>query len=252
LPNPPDFEPAVCTYLAQAALSVHLLSPYITPVTTPATTQEQIYRQLNMVRTRDQIDLANQCSQERRDFSRILWMPPDSGSLGTDEFWQALQNEPDFISTNLEALKDIIHDRIMRPPAPMPDLSLDGIVQVYLDCDERDLETPGIEPLYEWLEQNFRVVLPDYEDSNVTRSEAMIKQCEAVLIYYGEASGLWLKRRLLALKKTLYGRSMPLRAKAVYAANPAKQCLSDSDVPVIEGFGKFQPDLLNVFLEQLA
>ncbi len=253
LPNPPDFEPAVSTYLAQAALSVHLLSPYpSSPAPAPAPTQEQIYRQLATLRTRDQIDLATQTQPARQDFSRILWLPPGTESLAMDDWVQALQNEPDFISTNLESLKDIIHDRLIHPPTPTLDLPHDGTVQVYLDCDERDLETAAIEPLYDWLEQNFRVVLPDYEDSSLTHSEALIKQCEAVLIYYGEASGLWLKRRLLALKKTLYGRPKPLRAKAIYAANPAKQHFSDTDVPIIKGFGEFQPDLLNVFLEQLA
>lgn len=251
LPNPPNFEPAVCAHLSQAALSVHLLSSY-PAAPTAAPTQEQIYRQLAMVRSRDQVDLANQYGQERRDFSRILWMPPDAGGLDMDEFLEALQNEPDFISTNLESLKDIIHDRLIRPTAPALEMPLDGTIQVYLDCDERDLENPEIEPLYDWLEQNFRVILPDYEDSGVAHSEALIKQCEAVLIYYGQASGLWLKRRLLALKKTLYGRPKPLRAKAVYVANPTKQSFSDPDVLTIEGFNGFQPDLLNVFLEQLA
>jgi hypothetical protein len=125
-------------------------------------------------------------------------------------------------------------------------------VQVYLDCDERDLEAPEIEPLYEWLEQNFRVVLPDYADSSLTRSETLIKQCEAVLIFYGQASGLWLKRRLLALQKTIYERPRPLRAKAIYLADSTKQPLSDSDVPIIKGFNGFQPELLNAFLEQLT
>jgi hypothetical protein len=253
LPTPPAFEPTVCDHLAQSALSVHLFMPYPPNQTAAqAQTQEQIYQQLARARTRDQIELANQCSQERHDFSRILWMPTDAAQREFDEFVQGLQDEPDFISTNLESLKDIIRDRLTQPPAPVLDRPLDGTVQVYLDCDERDLELPAIEPLYEWLDQNFRVVLPDYADSSLTNSEALIKQCEAVLIYYGEANGLWLKRRLNALKKTLYGRPTPLRAKAIYAANPAKQRFSDPDVPVIEGFGDFQPDLLNVFLEQLV
>jgi len=253
LPTPPAFEPTVCDHLAQSALSVHLFMPYPPNQTAAqAQTQEQIYQQLARARTRDQIELANQCSQDRHDFSRILWMPTDAAQREFDEFVQGLQNEPDFISTNLESLKDIIRDRLHPPLAPGVDVPPDGTVQVYLDCDERDLELPAIEPLYEWLDQNFRVVLPDYADSSLTNSEALIKQCEAVLIYYGEANGLWLKRRLNALKKTLYGRPTPLRAKAIYAANPAKQRFSDPDVPVIEGFGDFQPDLLNVFLEQLA
>ncbi|MGF1517276.1 MAG: hypothetical protein ACFCVB_05655 [Nodosilinea sp.] len=252
LPNPPAFESTVCNHLAQSALSVHLFMPYPPSQTaSPAQTQEQIFQQLAKARTRDQIDLANQCCQERPDFSRILWMPADAAHREFDEFVQGLQNEPDFVSTNLESLKDIIRDHLAKPP-PATATSLDGIVNVYLDCDERDLETAAIEPLYDWLEQNFHVILPDYQDSSLIQSEALIKQCEAVLIYYGEASGLWLKRRLLALKKTLYGRPKPLRAKAIYAVNPAKQRFSDPKVPVIDGFGGFQPDLLNVFLEQLA
>jgi hypothetical protein len=243
----------VCDHLAQSALSVHLFMPYPPNQTAAQSqTQEQIYQQLARARTRDQIELANQYSQERHDFSRILWVPTDAAQREFDEFVQGLQNEPDFISTNLESLKDIIRDRLTEPAIRVPNIPLDGTVKIYLDCDERDLETPEIEPLYKWLDQNFRVILPDSENNGVIRSEALLKQCEAVLIYYGQASGLWLKRRLLALKKTLYDRSTPLRAKAIYAANPAKQQFSDPDVPVIEGFGGFQPDLLNVFLEQLA
>ena len=253
LPNPPAFESAVCADLAQAALSIHLISPHPAPaVADGLITQEQVYRQLATVRTRDQVTLAHSCGQERPDFARLLWMPPTAEGLAIDDWVQALQNEPDFIRTNLESLKDIVRDRLTQPPQATAIIPANGRVNVYLDCDERDLETAAIEPLYDWLEQNFQVILPDYQDSSLTQSEALIKQCEAVLIYYGEASGLWLKRRLLALKKTLYGRPKPLRAKAIYAVNPAKQRFSDPEVPVIEGFSGFQPDLLDVFLEQLA
>lgn len=253
LPNPPDFEPVVCGHLAQATLSVHLLSPYATLASTAqAPTQEQIYRQLAAVRTRDQIDLARHCGQTRPDFGRILWLPPDTGGVPLEDWVLALQNEPDFTSTNLESLKDIVRDRLNPPAIPSFELPQDGTVQIYLDCDERDLEAPEIEPLYDWLEQNFRVVLPDYADSSLTRSEALIKQCEAVLIFYGQASGLWLKRRLLALKKTRYDRPIPLRAKAIYMADPSKPPPTEPDVPIIQGYRGFQPDLLNAFLQQLA
>jgi hypothetical protein len=252
LPDPPAFSQTVCESLAQSALSVHLLSPYRSADAGQEQSLEQVYRQMAALRTRDQIKLAEQCRQEKSAFSRILWMPPNAGNLELDEFIQELQNDTDFISTNLESLKDIIHDRLENPPQPeIPELAMDGSVQVYLDCDERDLETPDIEPLYEWLENNFRVILPDYEANGNTRSEALLKQCEAVLIYYGQASGLWLKRRLLALKKTLYGRPKPLLAKAVYVANPGKQ-VTDPDVQVIEGFGGFRPDLLTSFIEPLG
>lgn len=76
-----------------------------------------------------------------------------------------------------------------------------------------------------------------------------------MLIYYGQTSGLWLKRRLLALKKTLYGRLKPLLAKAVYVAapvTPSKQQFSDPEVPVIQGFETFSPQLLTPFLSQVS
>lgn len=253
LPDPPAFEQAVRQNLAQAALSVHLLSPYPSgqlPGQEP--TLEQIYRQMAIIRSRDQVKLAAQRIGEQTDFSRILWLPPDADAT-PDDFILGLQNEPDFLSTNLESLKDIIHERLTQPPPLLePDLLADGTVQVYLDCDARDLETPDIEPLYDWLEQNFRVVLPDFEANGVTRSETLLQQCEAVLIYCGRASGLWLKRRLLALKKTRYGRPKPLLAKAVYLADPTKQHLSDPDVPLIQGFGGFEPTLLEDFMAALG
>jgi hypothetical protein len=249
----------VCDHLAQSALSVHLFMPYPPNQTAAqAQTQEQIYQQLARARTRDQIELANQCGQERHDFSRILWMPTDAAQREFDEFVQGLQNEPDFISTNLESLKDIIRDRLHPPLAPGVDVPPDGTVQVYLDCDERDLDSGKIDPLTEWLERTYVVTLPDFTSSGLLQSEALIKQCEAVLIYYGQASSSWLNRRLRALQKNAtYNRQRPLRAKAVYVAdpvNPTKQNLQIDSWPieVIRGFGGFQPDLLNVFLEQLA
>lgn len=252
LPSEPGpFTQAVCEALAQAQLSVHLLSPQANlPTAGQLPTQDQIYRQLATVRTRDQVALAAQCGQARSDFSRVLWLPPDISEATPDAFVTELQGDPDFIRTNLEALKDIIRTRLTPPPAPGLALPTDGRIQIYLDCDERDLETPEIEPLYDWLEQRYAVVLPD-EHSTLSRSEALIQQCEAVLIYYGEASALWLKRRLNALKKSLYGRPKPLLAQAVYVADPAKQKFSDPEVLMIPGYQGFQPTLLEDFIATL-
>ncbi|WP_204139297.1 TIR domain-containing protein [Halomicronema sp. CCY15110] len=254
LPSEPGaFAQTVCEALTRAHLSVHLLSP--NPSQPPAgqsPTQEQIYRQLATLRTRDQVALAAQCGQGRSDFSRLLWLPPDTDAITPDDFVTELQSDPDFIRTNVEALKDIIYTRLTPPVARPLDRAPDGRVQIYLDCDERDLDNPAIEPLYEWLEQHFQVMLPDYEQGTLSRSEALIQQCEAVLIYYGEASALWLKRRLNALKKTLYGRSKPLLAKAVYVAAPGKQKFSDPEVLMIPGDQGFQPTLLAEFVASLG
>ncbi|MEM1293591.1 MAG: TIR domain-containing protein [Cyanobacteria bacterium P01_H01_bin.162] len=253
LPSEPGaFRQTVCEALTRAQLSVHLLSPDPSqPPDGQSPTQEQLYRQLVTARTRDQVTLAEQCGQGRSNFSRVLWLPPDTGAVTPDAFITKLQSDPDFIRTNLEALKDIIHARLTQPVAPTFDLPSDGRVQVYLDCDERDLDNPALEPLYEWLDAHFAVVLPD-DQSTLSRSEALIQQCEAVLIYYGEASALWLKRRLNALKKSLYGRPKPLLAQAVYVADPAKQKFSDPEVLMIPGYQGFQPKLLAEFVAPLG
>ncbi|MGD1859338.1 MAG: hypothetical protein ACFB0E_05125 [Leptolyngbyaceae cyanobacterium] len=253
LPSEPGaFKQTVCEALTRAQLSVHLLSPDPSqPPDGQSPTQEQLYRQLVTARTRDQVTLAEQCGQGRSDFSRVLWLPPHTGAVPPDGFITELQSDPDFIRTNLEALKDIIHARLTQPVVPAFDLPSDGRVQVYLDCDERDLDNPALEPLYEWLDAHFAVVLPD-EQSTLSRSEALIQQCEAVLIYYGEASALWLKRRLNALKKSLYGRPKPLLAQAVYVADPAKQKFSDPEVLMIPGYQGFQPTLLAEFVAPLG
>ena len=253
LPSEPGpFTQAVCEALAQAQLSVHLLSPQASPpATEQLSTQEQIYRQLATVRTHDQVTLAAQCGQGRSDFSRVLWLPPDTGTVTPDAFITELQSDPDFISNNLEALKDIIHTRLTQPVTPAFELPSDGRVQIYFDCDDSDLDNPALEPLYEWLSEHFAVVLSG-DQSTLSRSEAVIQQCEAVLIYYGEASALWLRRRLNALKKSLYGRPKPLLAQAVYVADPAKQKFSAPEVMMIPGYQGFQPTLLAEFVASLG
>ncbi|NEQ54721.1 MAG: hypothetical protein F6K11_32105, partial [Leptolyngbya sp. SIO3F4] len=109
----------------------------------------------------------------------------------------------------------------------------------------------AIEPLYEYLDQRFEVQLPDYETGNLATSENLLRQCDAVLIYYGQdASGLWLKRRQLALKKTFYGRKKPLLAQAVYVAASDKPV--KADIPVIQEADQFTPTVLQPFLAQVT
>lgn len=252
LPNTAEFTPQVQAHLEQSALSVHLVSVSEPQPPLATASIEAIQQQLVAARSREQVKLAGAWGRDRADFTRLLWLPPTADLTQADAFIQGLQSEPDFLRTNLESLKTLIHERLNPPAIAPPAPTANGALPLYLDCDERDLEHPDIEQLYEWLDERFQVMLPDFEAKGVASSERLIQQCEAVLIYYGEASGLWLKRRLLALKKTLYGRPKPLRAKAVYIADPSKQRFSDPEVTVIEGFRGFQPTLLDEFLASLG
>ena len=249
LPMTPDFAQRVQESLAQCSMSVHLVSPQRS-ATGNDSPSSQALQNLLAARSQEQIEIASNCCQEKQNISRVLWMPPSAQIGEEDTFLAELQRQPDFISTPLETLKTIIQDRLAQPDVPEPD----GTRKVYLDCDQRDLDAAEIEPLYEWLEQKVEVVLPDYANTNLSQSEALIKQCQGVLIYYGQANGLWLTRRLNALRKSLYNRPQPLIAKAVYVAGPKrpnKQSLAASDVPVIDGLQAFNPGLLESFLAPL-
>lgn len=250
-PHPSEFDQRVCADLAQSILSVHLLSPEpVTPLSPLEQTPQQAYQALLLARSRAQLQLSQGCGEHRPDFSRILWMPPSRGEEQASSFLAEIENDPDFLRTNLETLKDHIRDRL-NPPPPPP-LTSGGRLPIYLDCDERDLEKPAFDPLYDWLSQSFEVILPDYDRSGLSQSESLLQRCEAVLIYYGEANNLWLRRRVNALKKSRYGRSTPLRAQAIYLTDPGKQYFSDPEIPLIQGFQGFQSDLLSPFLQQLV
>ncbi|MEM9904776.1 MAG: hypothetical protein AAF921_07115 [Cyanobacteria bacterium P01_D01_bin.44] len=251
----PDFRQKVQADLARSSLSIHLIDNQ--PVTcsiADVNTSAELQSQLAIARSREQIDLAAQRSQDDCNFARILWMPPTDQPL--DTYLKDLQNDPDFLSTSLEDLKTFIQDRIDRPAHPLEALAdTDSSLRLLLDCDQQDLESSDLDPLYDYLEQQFDVVLPDYDISGVTSSESLLRQCDAVLIYYGQASGLWLKRRINALKKTLYGRFKPLLAQAVYVAaplTPTKQRLCDPGIPVIQAIDTFTPTVLDSFLAQVS
>ena len=206
----------------------------------------EVFQQMAFARSQEQVELAGQVT--RANFSRILWMPSTEQPL--DEALKVLQNDPDFLNTGLEDLKTFIQDRLERPTATTVDAN--GSLKVLLDCNEQDLVSPTIEPLYEFLSERFEVQLPDHETGSLAASENLLRQCDAVLIYYGhDASGLWLKRRLLALQKTLYKRLRPLLAKAVYVADPQKQAAT-VNIPVIQGVDGFTPNALEPFLMQVA
>ncbi|MDJ0707629.1 MAG: toll/interleukin-1 receptor domain-containing protein [Leptolyngbyaceae cyanobacterium MO_188.B28] len=242
LPDDPDeFSQAVQDYLQTSNVSVHL----ITHQPAAGTSIAQVFRQMAFARSQEQIQLAAQASLDRPDFSRILWLPPADQPL--DTYLQTLQDDPDFLSTSIEDLKTFIQDRLDRPTVST---MTNGSLKVLLDCDEEDINAPEIEPLYAYLDQQFEVELPDYKDGGLAASETLLRQCDAVLIYYGHGNGLWLKRRLLALKKTFYGRIRPLQAQAVYVAAPHKH--ASADIPVIQGVNQFSPTVLEPFLAQVA
>jgi len=202
-------------------------------------------------------------------FFRLVWMP--AGLEIEDErqrrFVGALRADPriqdsaDLLETTFEDLNTQIHIRLEHaaPAAAVhgeaaSDVSV--VDSVYVVCDQRDLGQIG--PLTDFLFERYEVVLPAFEgDEADVRAdhEENLRSCSAVLIYYGAANELWLRRELRQLQKIAgLGRSRPLRAKAILIAPPLapqKAQLRTHEALVLQQSESFEPACLQPFLAQL-
>lgn len=166
-------------------------------------------------------------------FSRLLWMPPglevEDGRqrrfverLYTDVRAQA---GTDFLITPLEKLKVVIlHSlRESREPEASGEVPASGALQVFLVIDQGDLE--ACRPLRDQLvDRGFEVALPSFDgDESAVRldHEAKLRRCDAVMIFWGTGSELWLYGKLLEIRKSPgLGRTKPPPSTAVYLSAP--------------------------------
>ena len=80
--------------------------------------------------------------------------------------------------------------------------------------------------------------------------------CDAALIYYGQASQLWLRLKMSDLLKAPgWGRTRPMLAQAIYVStpqSPEKQRFRTREAAVIQNFGGFSPDALQPFVGAIS
>ena len=214
----------------------------------------------------------------RAGFSRLVWLP--AGLETDDERQRKLierlrtdvrsQESGDLLETTLEDFKTVLV-RHLRPPEETAQGQADGpagtageaagpgdgLLRVYLVCDQRDLgATAELEDLL--FDRGFEVILPvfDGDEAQVRRDhEESLVVCDAVLLYWGHASDLWLRRKLREVQKSAgFGRKAPFRAKAIYLAppeDPAKERLRTHEATVLKGSSAFSPEVLETFFEQM-
>ncbi len=207
------------------------------------------------------------------DFTRLIWMPPN---LTTDDerqrgFIDSLHNDPriqdgaDVLQASLEDFKTAIHKKLEPPEAAADDghdlldeVNLgDDLVRIYLICDQRDLDYTL--PLEDYLyDQGFEVVVPvfDGDEAQLRKDhEENLVICDAIIFYYGSGNELWLRRKLREMQKSAaFGRTKPLRAKAIYVAQPEtpqKRRIRTREALVIPQQKDFESLALAPFLEQL-
>jgi hypothetical protein len=154
------------------------------------------------------------------------------------------------LETPIEELKTLLYARLrsaeaqtQAPPGPVADGP--GLVRIYLVCDQRDLE--AITPLQDYLfGKGFEVILPAFEgDETELREdhESNLRDCDALLLYYGAAGELWLRKKMGEVSKSAaLGRTKPMLATGVCIAPPATvakgrfQTHQAMMIPMPEGF----------------
>lgn len=220
-----------------------------------------------------QNDLAvSQCVKSPETFKRIIWLPDGSTSDQPQQqaFIEALHHDAmaqygaDLVSTNLESLKEAIHTALKKTNEPEENivevqatLSSENKL-VYLICDQNDRKATV--PLRKYLrEQGIEVAIPAFEgDAAAVRQNHLqfIKQCDAVLLFYGAGDESWKRSFDMELKKLPgYRIDQPLLAYSTYLSEPRtpdKEDLIDMEEPdLILGFTEFNPDSLGDFVQNL-
>ena len=196
---------------------------------------------------------------------RLVWLPPDLAP--TDERQRGLiafvrddyagRQGVELLQTGLEELKTFVQDRLARPTPARPPAASVSRRRVYLVCDPRDIAAVG--PIENHLyDLGLEVALPATEgDEGQLREDhqANLVDCDAVLIFHGQGSEIWLRAKLRDLDKAPgYGRTAAFTAKAVYVAapaTPAKERFRTHDARVIRNLEAFARGDLAEFVADL-
>jgi hypothetical protein len=261
--NGPELEDSVRHYLETSKLSIHLIGSN--------------YGVIPEAADRSVVCLQNDLAAERckgNGFARLIWLPEglETREERQREFIEHLkfdtdaQKGADVLQTSIEELKTYIQDKLRPKPksgtgngngngnAHPPEA---GPLRVYLVCDKQDYEqlAPVEEHLYN---SGFEVTLPLFEGDEAEVREdhkESLLICDAVVIFYGNASEGWLRTKLRDLQKIPgYGRTKPMLAQAIYAGppeTPAKQRYRTREALLLRNFGNFTPDSLQPFLDEI-
>jgi hypothetical protein len=260
----PDCEDAIREQLARCSLSIHLIGKNYGLI--PEGVNDSI------------VVMQNELAIERGtagEFSRLIWLPPD---LSSDEERQTrfidllqtdvrIQEGADLLQTSLEDFKSVVLRRTQpeekkeaaataAEEAPEEETE-DGLVRVYVIYDQRDGDGPA--PVEDYLfKKGFEVIVPvfDGDEAQVRRDhEENLSICDGVLLYYGAANELWLRRKLREIQKSAaFGRKGPIGVKAIFVAppeTPTKKRLRTREALVVDQREGFDPEALEPFVYQL-
>jgi hypothetical protein len=220
------------------------------------------------------IEIQNELAIERveaGEFSRILWVPP--GLEVTDQRQRQVidrirldpraQERADLLETPLEELTTVIYEQLKRPleptatARPSAAAASNDLPRLYLLCEQRD--QPHITVWADALfDEHVEVIRPvfDGDEAEIREfHEENLTTCDAVLLFYGAANELWLRRKLREIQKAAgLGRikPRPLIAIAVIAPQtPEKERFRTHEAMVIPQLDGFALDPLRPFVARL-
>jgi len=226
--------------------------------------------------TRSTVAVQHDTAAAQRGLPRLLWLAP--GSAADDErqrsFVEHLRTAPavhaeaELLEIPLEDLKSRIHFKLAPPetrkektaaPAAPATSEMTGLVRIYLLCDRDDLE--AARPVESFLfDQGFEV-LPTLFDEDETQArldhEESLCTCDTVLLFQGEASEMWLRRKLREIQKSAgLGRQQPLLAQGLYLAapqTPQKEGFRTLEAQILRELPTgFSPGVLAPFLDEIV
>jgi hypothetical protein len=168
----------------------------------------------------------------------------------------------DLLETSLEDFRTVCHDRLKQSELPAAVHATqatagDSHSQLYLIYDRQDAEMSRA-----WsdflFDQGMEVIRPVFEGDEAEireEHEESLRQCDAALILYGQASECWLRRKLRELQKSAgMGRTKPKPAAAISLVPPKsaeKESFRTHEAAVISQMDGFTPDPLKPFVSRL-
>ena len=261
----PVLHAEVTNFMQDADLSIHLLGSGYGVV--PEGTRKSIVEIQN--------DIASSLSAAK-NLPRLIWLPENN--MPTDDRQQAFLNKlengkegiagADLVVSSLEDFKSIISDKLKRLEedkkkpelvAKQNMLPIAGEKKsklIYLICDMQDMNL--IKSLEDALyEGGHEVIIPIFDgDESQIREDHIenLKMCDAAIIFYGNATELWLRSKMRDfLKINGYGREKPLDTKAVYLSvpdNASKQRFRSVEAEVINGINEIPTEKINNLLSK--
>ena len=132
-------------------------------------------------------------------------------------------NATEVIEAPLEDFKARLWDALGRAKAATSTRDVTARRSVYVVCDQPDLEAARAVCDVLFL-QGFEVLMPIFDaDTAKARQhhEENLGTCDAVLLYYGSSSEVWLRRQLRDIQKVAgFGRAAPAPTTGVYLGPP--------------------------------